>query len=507
MMISSSSLSRCAVASLLAVHLLTLAGCQSSTVGDLIQGGKAEPPRAVSPPPAPSEPAPDPEPTSAFVPAPPSLSPLASPPRLGTEPQPVPPWTPPAAVAAAPDQAPSFGGILRVTPGEAFPEPISPPRTEAVRVALLLPLTGGNAEIGAEMLNAAQLALFDFAGDNFELLLHDTQGTPEGAAGAVALAIGDGSRLILGPLLSASVSAAAPAARASNVNVIAFSSDRSVAGNGVHIMGFLPEAEVERVVAFAHSRGVMRFAALVPRDAYGNAVVRALDRASEKIGASVTSVQFYDPLADEFSEPIRELANYDRRRASLIAQRRALSDRDDEISRRALGRLKKLQTIGDLPFNALLVADGGKRLLALAALLPYYDIDPTRVRIRGTGRWEEPGLGAEPALLGGWFAAPPPAARADFEEQYARVYGHRPARLATLAYDATALAAILAQSAGGPDFSEAAITDAAGFDGRDGIFRFRLDGVAERGLAVLEVERRGFKVIGEAPQTFAVTGY
>ncbi len=69
------------------------------------------------------------------------------------------------------------------------------------------------------------------------------------------------------------------------------------------------------------------------------------------------------------------------------------------------------------------MADGGKRLQAIAAHLPFYDIDPGRVRMLGTGQWDEPGIGAVPALVGGWFAAPTPQARADFEKQYAEVYG------------------------------------------------------------------------------------
>jgi hypothetical protein len=167
-----------------------------------------------------------------------------------------------------------------------------------------------------------------------------------------------------------------------------------------------------------------------------------------------------------------------------------------------LRRLEKLQTVGDLPFDALLVADGGKRLQAIAALLPFFDVDPAKIKMLGTGRWEVAGLGAEPALVGGWFAAPPPAARSDFEARYRQTYGKPPHRLTTLAYDATALAAVLAQGEGGADFSAAALTSARGFGGQDGIFRLLADGVTERGLAVLQVGIREFKVISEAQETF-----
>jgi len=311
--------------------------------------------------------------------------------------------------------------------------------------------------------------------------------------------------MILGPLLSASTRAAGAIARAANVPVVAFSSDRSVAGGGTYTMGFLPSAEISRIVAYARAKGVRRFAALAPDNIYGETVVSALEAAVAANAATISRVQYYDPHATDFSPAVRALANYDARRHALLAQRKELEGNEDEVSRRALKRLEKLQTIGDLPFDALLLADGGKRLQAIAALLPFYDIDPAKVRMLGTGQWDIPGLGAEPALVGGWFAAPSPAARMDFETAYKEAYGRAPPRLATLAYDATALAMVLAQADKGANFSAAAITVPSGFWGRDGIFRFLPSGLAERGLAVMKVGRRGPEIISRAQETFQVT--
>lgn len=382
--------------------------------------------------------------------------------------------------------------------------PVTPMATSsAIRVALLLPLSGPNEKLGKAMLNAAQMALFDFSDSDFELLIFDTTGTPEGAVEAARFAIGDGATMILGPLLGTSVSAVTPLARAANVTVVGFSSDRTVTGAGVYTMGFFPETEVERVVTYAHSTGLRRFAALAPGNAYGQTVVEALRQSAVRLGGEVTRIQFYDPQAQDYSEVVRELADYDSRRQALLDQRDELAERDDEIAVRALKRLEKLQTIGDVPFDALLLADGGERLLALAALLPFYDIDPKKVRILGTGQWDSPGLGSEPALSGGWHAGPPPAARADFVGQYEATYGAKPHRLSTLAYDATALAAVMARAEGGANFSAAALTTESGFWGRDGIFRFMPDGGVERGLAVLQIEPRTIKVISPSPEAFS----
>jgi len=458
--------------------------CESSRLPSLLQGPTAP----TQPQTSQTAPPPVPPPSAAGAPAAPAPA-------------------EPAAVPGAP-QTPSLVPFLtgQATPslGAATePPPIVPLKLgSAVRVALLVPLSGPNARLGQAMLNAAQMALFDFSDARFELLVHDTEGTPEGAMSAAGLAIGDGASVILGPLLGPSVRSVAPMARAAGVTVIGFSSDRTITGDGVYTMGFFPEAEVVRVVDHAAARGLTRFAALAPNDAYGMAVVETLKQRAAALGVAVARVQFYDPDGDDFSPVVRELGDYDSRRQALLDQRQQLGETDSDIARRALARLEKLQTIGELPFDALLLADGGKRLLAIAALLPFYDIDPNKVRMLGTGQWDLPGLGTEPALLGGWYAGPPAQARAEFMAQYRETYGGDPHRLATLAYDATALAAVLSRAEGGPDFSTATLTSKSGYWGRDGVFRFLRDGTVERGLAVLEIEARGLKVISPAPESF-----
>ncbi len=133
-----------------------------------------------------------------------------------------------------------------------------------VSVALLLPLSGPSAGLGAAMLDAAQMALFEIGAERLLLLPRDSGGTPEGARRAAADALADGAALILGPLFSGSVAAVSPLAKAAGVNVVAFSSDRRVAEPGIFIMGFLFDQQLGRVIRFAIERGLGRFAALAP---------------------------------------------------------------------------------------------------------------------------------------------------------------------------------------------------------------------------------------------------
>jgi len=385
--------------------------------------------------------------------------------------------------------------------GETSVPPVTP-TGDQVRVALLLPLSGPSGAIGRAMLDAAQMALFDIADEHFVLLPRDTEGTPEGAARAAAATLAEGAELILGPLLAGEVEAVKPLARQAGISMVAFSTADQLAGDGTFLLSFPPRQSVDRIVAYAHERGATRFAALAPNTPYGQLVVNALHEATAAVGASVVDAETYDPAANDFRPVVRRLANFDERRAALGRERQQLQAAGDEASRQALQRLAGRETSSELGFDAVLLPDGGGKLKAVASLLPYFDIDPGRVRILGTGLWDEPGLGNEPALIGGWFAAPPPAARGEFEKHFRELYKQAPPRLATLGYDATALAAILARKPRRDAFTPASLADPSGFAGVDGIFRFRPDGVVERGLAVIEVGRDGTKVVSPAPDTF-----
>jgi branched-chain amino acid transport system substrate-binding protein len=374
--------------------------------------------------------------------------------------QPTIPATPRGPQAAMPAYVPP-PPVVRPPP----PSPPAPPIAYdggKIKVGLLLPLSGANADLGKGMLDAAQLALFDAGDTQVQLLPRDTRGTPEGAADAARQVVAEGARLIIGPLLAGEVEAVKPAARTGGVAVLAFSTSTQLAGDGTYLLGFLPRQEVERVVSFAHARGLGRFAVLAPRSAYGEVAVGALRDAVAVDGASLGKVAFYPPAATDVASPAKDMA-------------------------------------AGADFDALLLPVNAARLKGLASALV--------VKFLGTGVWDEPGLGAEPALIGAWFAGPAPTARADFERRFASFYQHAPPRLATLAYDATALATTLARNPRGPDFSAAALTVPAGFIGLDGVFRFLPSGLIQRGLAVLEVRPEGTVVVDPSPQSLDGAAY
>ena len=160
----------------------------------------------------------------------------------------------------------------------------------------------------------------------------------------------------------------------------------------------------------------------------------------------------------------------------------------------ALVQLEKKESLGDVPFDALFFPEGGQLLKSIAPLLLFYDIDPQKVRFLGSGLWDEAQIGREEPLIGGWFAAPVPEARHQFERRFTGRYHYTPARLATLAYDATALVATLAQKG---RLSARGLATQEGFAGLDGVVRFQ-DSLPQRLLAIMEI-RPAKTIVREKP--------
>lgn len=354
-------------------------------------------------------------------------------------------------------------------PGPAAPPPpvVEAPRDNLGdqprhRVALLVPLTGPNAAVGQSIANAATMALIDTGNKSVRMTTYDTA---TGAAAAAARALADGNLLFLGPLLSEDAAAVAPAAKKAGVAVISYSNDASIAGDGVYSMGFSPAQSIDRVVRYAKSKGVARFAALIPSGAYGRNASTAMIRAVEGAGGSLVAMKSYE--------------------------------RNPKALERAVAELGRNQD-----YDGVLIADNARLAISAAPLIR--KSSSPRARIMGTELWTaEPTALTSAALGGAWFASVSDARYRQLAQAYRRQFGKGPFRLASLGYDSMLL--VVKMSATwkvGDRFPADKLRDEDGFVGVDGAFRFGSSGVAQRALEVDEVSPTGTKVIAAAPANF-----
>lgn len=356
-----------------------------------------------------------------------------------------------------------------------------PPTAPAVKVALLLPLSGDSATVGTAMLDAATMAVSDSyltaAPDQIRsqivLLPKDTGNTPAESARVVQQAIDQGASFIVGPLFSQSVSVVAPIAAEHNISMLTFSNNKAVAKAGVYTFGFLPEQQVMRMAEYAYLHNYQRVTLLAPNDSYGEKVKETLIEAYSQKGGTVAPVELYAPSP----------ANID----AAVARMMAAYNNNTE----------------DRRFQAIFIADGGNQLKNLIAAMRKNHVDFKKIKLLGTGLWDDPGIAKIPELQGAWFPSSPPEPYEIFEKRFVATYGYKPVRLASLAYDAMTLVTHLEMPTPGTGLTNATLTDPSGFvSPANGLMSLMPDGTSERKLAIMEVTPDGFKVIDPALKNF-----
>jgi hypothetical protein len=336
--------------------------------------------------------------------------------------------------------------------------------TGPVRVGVVLPLTqnGGPSPIGVSMRNAAQLAINDSGSSYITLMVEDDHSSADGATQAAQSELGAGAQLILGPVFANDVRAASAAAKPAGRPMIAFSTDVSVAAPGVYLLSFLIQGYVDRILQYAVSTGKKSFGIMAPQNDYGN-----------------VAAQRFQEMAGNVNAQVVVTARYSAGQMATAAQQ--------------VGAVQ-----GQI--DALFIPEQADAMPAVASALGTANV---KTKFLGTGVWNDARVLKLPQMQGAWFSAPDNSGFDAFAQRYKAKFNSDPARLATLAYDAVTLAAALARN-GGPDpFNQAALTNVSGFNGADGVFRFRADGTNERGLAVMEIGDGEAKVISPAPRSFA----
>lgn len=332
------------------------------------------------------------------------------------------------------------------------------------RIAVLLPFSSSNPEVAKlsrGLFNAAQMAMFEVGAPNVLLIPRDTGDDPQGATAASAAeeAIRDGAVAVIGPLFATHVPIVAAEAAEVRAPVLAFSTDVSAIGQGAYLVSLTPKTEVQRIVEWASSQGVTRFALFGPSSAYGRTVEAALREEAARRGALVVAAEFYNPGNTSPQEEARRLAG-------VVRAENAASP----------GKV------------AVIIPERGVQLRTVASLLPYFDVNLRQVKFLGTGAWNDPTVWREPSLFGGAFPAPNPESVADFERRYQATFGEAAPQLASYGYDAGALAATLSQI----DRLDAGMLQREeGWTGVNGLFRFMPDGGIERALAVLQLQDQG----------------
>ncbi len=323
-------------------------------------------------------------------------------------------------------------------------------------MAVVLPMTGGNAPLSRALLNAAILANYDIHNHDITLVPMDQTAVLKNPQSLTEKHI----NVTIGPLTAGATRSLQPFARQNDIRLFSLSNNPSLPDDNTVVFGYRVETEVSRILDYVYAQGKSHILAVVPRDAYGDAVAAVLQL------TPATQLQII-----RFGKP-------------------------DELS-------AALKTISGTPDAVFIPVSGGALAPTLKALadagLPH-----DKAQYFSTGLWDDAAIWKVPELDGAWYPAADPAQLQLYLGRYRAQFGAEPPRLTALSYNAFAMIAILQKQNPQNPFAPSQLNNPSGFNGVDGLFRVMPDGSVRRALAVVSIENRGPRVIQAAPDSNAL---
>jgi branched-chain amino acid transport system substrate-binding protein len=319
---------------------------------------------------------------------------------------------------------------------------------QPLKVALLLPLSGVYQNIGQNMLEAAQIALFMYPNPNILLYPHDTQSTQTGARLAAQKAINDRATIILGPLTSEHTRAIQNDTAAAGIPILSFSSDETLANRNTHVFGHQKGIQAVQAAKTIADLDISTTAILAPNTPYGLNMSQKFQDAAFGLGISITQIAYFDPQSTDQSKELKILSQ-EQLSLKLLTQEKKLLEREyrlvgedmSDISLTRLDELKKLDPQPLINFKALYLPVSSEKLPLIVSQLAFYDMDSDHVQLIGSGLWHEKSLYRNKGeyIKGAYYPAPHAGQMASLKTEFKQYYNKEMLDISSLAYDAVKL--------------------------------------------------------------------
>ena len=373
-----------------------------------------------------------------------------------------------------------------------------------VKVALFLPFSGKNKELGWHLFNAATLALFDNdVNNNIELVLVDSKDTPQEAAKAFKEIIDKDIKVVIGPVFTPSIEAIEADVKANKIIIISLSNNQKLMGkvtnnSAIFLSGMMPETQVEKIVSYALGKEKTNFAIIAPNTQYGLTITDLLKRTVKARDGNFIVSEVYQPNGRDLDKTVLRVIN------SFTVPSRLAEGKGNK------GKLNKTSAVSDNDHSypqVIMIPDSGKALSQIVASIQNQNKDEREFQIIGTSQWDDISTLNDLSLSGAWFAAPENEKFRKLEKSYYGTYNKFPPRLASIAYDSVAVVVEMIDRKNGKNIEVADLINynangKNGFDGIDGLFRFLPNGLVQRNLAVLEVRSGRFDTIEKPVEKF-----
>ena len=383
----------------------------------------------------------------------------------------------------------------------------------SANIAVLLPMTGDAKSVGNDIKTSIETAFLRKTKPNIKISFFDLSGDKTKRDTVIAEALSSDPDIIIGPLFAEDAENLRNM-KSSRTPVVSFTSDINALGDNLITMNLIPAQSIETIVQQMKKDGAQNMVILAPNDNSGKLMASVADKTSSAYDIPIKGLFYYTPgNPDSIKEVSVRASMYNARSAANTRAREILSDiltkesLEPQTRSNLRGQLEKIsrtETLGDLPYDAILFLGNGEDSKTLASFLRYYGVGNRDAAFYGTTLWNGSDIASDFTMSGAKYATLPEIS-GNFVNLYNMMAGKDPDYLAAFGYDAANLALGMLYS---QKSQSAYLYDPSGYIGTTGIFRLQPSGESERALRIMELNGSGQpNVYMAAPQNFLTPLY
>jgi len=355
-----------------------------------------------------------------------------------------------------------------------------------IKVGLLAPLTGDNAEVGKEIVKAVRLALKDINSQQIEIYPKDTRSDPNIALLSAIELEKIGVNLVVGPVFYESLTYLD---EVKNITFLSLTNKTLDIPKNVISSGINSTSQINAIKKFIEQNEIKKSIFLIPNLNYDLEIKKGIKNSKIKIFKEY----YYDIEPTKLTKQIEKITNYDIRKQNLIDEITRLEKSDDSNKERKIENLKKKYTLGNLKFDSIIISDFDESLKSVITSLLYTDVSPKDYYMITLNQWFDKSLFDETALHPIYYPSINKKNLDNFQKKFFDEFEKYPNHLSLLSYDLIGLIYYLSRKTNLSEVNKL-FKSKNTFKGKIGIFEIN-DNKINHQLNFYKVDKNGLKKI------------
>ena len=305
--------------------------------------------------------------------------------------------------------------------------------SDKIKIGLVIPLTGENQNLGESVLKSVRLAINDINDDRIVIIPKDNRNDPDQTLVVSKELYDEGVKIIIGPIFKKN------SLKLNQLNndltFLSFTNKVDNSEKNIISAGVNSISQFNAIKKFQNLNGIERSYLFSPN----TDIQQEINIGIKKSKIKLKDKFFYDPDPTLITKQIEEVTRYRIRKQNLADEIKRVENSDDVNKEKKLAQLEKLDTIGGINFDSVIIADFEESLKSVATSLIYTDIPPSRVTYITLNQWFDKSLLNEEMIQPIYFPSVNYENYVDYLEKFNNNFDGNPNQIAFLSYDLTGL--------------------------------------------------------------------